>query len=73
MQHRVVCGDYKMILDTATPRQAALDALSLWDCKTSKPRLSSFISVTDTNKTVFLCAYTIIQELRDGESKDNDC
>jgi len=71
MRHQVVCGDYKLVLDTATPRQAALDAMSLWDEKVSKPRLSSLIGVTGKKKTVFLCTYTIIQELRDGQVQDN--
>ena len=73
MQHQIICGEYKtVIMDCATPRQAALNALLLWNCKLSKPTLSSFIGVTDSNRTVYITTSAVLQELKDAESTNNE-
>lgn len=71
MRHQVVCGEYKLVLDTPTPRQAALDAMFLWTCKASKPSLSTFIGITNKRKTVYITTQAILQEISDGEVQNN--
>lgn len=71
MRHQVVCGEYKLVLDTVTPKQAALDAMFLWTCKAFKPNLSTFIGVTNNRKTVYITTQAILQEIRDGEVQHN--
>jgi hypothetical protein len=63
---QVVCGEYKIVLHSSTARQAALDAIFVWSCKSLKPQLSRLIGVIDGDKTVYFLTRNIIQELDDA-------
>jgi hypothetical protein len=49
MRCLVTSGEYAAMVDGSSPRQAALDALSLWSYKTDKPELSKIVTATDVN------------------------
>jgi len=52
MKYTVSSGEFKQVVDTQNPNQAALNAISLWKCKSKKPQLKKITVVTSGKKEV---------------------
>ncbi len=63
MKYTVVSGEFRTIVETSTPRQAAKEALDLWRLKTKKPNLSKMIMVVKPDdKEIYLSTSEVLSE-----------
>lgn len=57
MRFRVTSGDFTLNLDRLEPKQAAIDALRIWNLNPNKPKLSMIVGVEgDSSKGEVLYA-----------------
>ncbi len=64
MKYVVISGDFRATVETATPRQAAEEALNLWQLKTKKPNLAKILMVVKPdNKEIYLSTTALLEAI----------
>lgn len=64
MKYTVMSGDFRLSVDSDTPRGAAEQALTLWKLKQNKPSLAKILVVVKPDSTE---VYLPTQELMAGQ------
>jgi hypothetical protein len=55
MRYTVISGDFRTVIESSSPREAAEEALSLWKLKSQKPNLAKITMVVKPdNKEIYL-------------------
>jgi hypothetical protein len=55
MKYTVISGEFRTVIESSSPREAAEEALSLWKLKSQKPNLAKITMVVKPdNKEVYL-------------------